>query len=526
MKKGSITVFLALILPLVLILLFTLIESARVSGLRSVVKDSGDAALNSVFGAYNRTLFDEYGLLFFDGGYGSGLIDYEAIEEEFSDYFTSNKNNGSLFFGGSFLPAALIDAEITDVVTATDYNGELLIRSALDYFKFDLAGELVESVEACLKGAEEGNKAKEKSDADSNQLNSTNWGAVNEETSLQMIPGKTENAVLFLPIIDDIEENPDGDDPEEEDPGPPPVDDQKLKSDLQSSAVGSAERSKATGWLSLVLPSEVTVSGYQMPGENLPSVCAVDPRPLNDQSDFLTDAAKKITFCEYLLRNFTNYSNETGGDGPAYQIEYILYGSQSDKKNFETALNRIMWVREGMNILHLLTSDKFEMIEVAADALVGWTGNALIIGLTCTALMAAWAYAESILDVRALLQKKKVPFFKTEESWVLSFEGIANLLEGGGEAVRDDPTGMSYEDYLRMFLYVSDFHKDAYRVMDLIQAKMQRRSPQFLMAAAIYGLEIRVTVGARELFTALPLVRRKKLPGIGYYWTERFSEVY
>ena len=517
MKRGSISVFLALILPLVLILLFTLIESARISGIRVAVRDSGDAAINSVFGAYNRTLFDEYGLLFFDGGYGNGLIDYEAIEKEFSDAFSANKNNGSLFFGGTLLPFGLVDATVTDVVTATDYNGEILIRSALDYFKFDLAGELVESIESCLKGAEEGNKAKAQSDADSSQLQSTDWGAADLDMSTIGSLGRTEYAVL---IQNEAEEG------EEEEPGPPPIDDGKLKSDLSDSVVGSAERSKATGWLSLVVPSEVTVSGYQFSADNLPSRCAVDPRPLSDQSEFLTDAAKKVTFCEYLLRNFTNYSNESGGEGPAYQVEYILFGNQNDRKNFETALNRIMWIREGMNIVHLLTSDKFDLIEVAADALVGWTGNALIIGLTCTALMAAWAYAESILDVRALLQKKKVPFFKTEETWVLSFEGIANLLEGGGEAVKDDPTGMSYEDYLRMFLYVSDFHQDAYRAMDLIQDKLQKRAPNFLMTAAIYGMEVRVTVGARELFTALPLVRKKKVTGLGYYWTEQFSEVY
>ena len=42
MKKGSITVFLAMALPVVLILVFSLIESARVSGLRTAAKVSGN----------------------------------------------------------------------------------------------------------------------------------------------------------------------------------------------------------------------------------------------------------------------------------------------------------------------------------------------------------------------------------------------------------------------------------------------------------------------------------------------------
>ena len=142
------------------------------------------------------------------------------------------------------------------------------------------------------------------------------------------------------------------------------------------------------------------------------------------------------------------------------------------------------------------------------------------------ALLAAWAYAESILDCRALLQKKKVAFYKTEETWTLSFAGIANLLAGGGVATKECETGLRYEDYLRIMLYVSDLPTGAYRAMDLIQENMRQRSAPFLMASQIYALEFTVTFSAGGLFALLPVNRKTGVFYHRYVWTEKFSEVY
>ena len=146
--------------------------------------------------------------------------------------------------------------------------------------------------------------------------------------------------------------------------------------------------------------------------------------------------------------------------------------------------------------------------------------------LTATALLSAWAYAESILDVRAMLQHKRVAFMKTEATWVLSLSGIENLLAGGGEAAKEDEGGLRYEDYLRLLLYASDEHTSAYRTMDLIQDVMRRRSPNFLMSSQIYGLEMRVSLQASELFTALPSGGGSGWFRREYLWEETVSIVY
>src|SRR5699024_11375654 len=63
-------------------------------------------------------------------------------------------------------------------------------------------------------------------------------------------------------------------------------------------------------------------------------------------------------------------------------------------------------------------------------------------------LLAAWAYGESIMDLRALAAGKKVPAIKTKETWKLSLSNLLKLgtsEDAGTDSGEDD--GTDYEDY-------------------------------------------------------------------------------
>ncbi|MBR4768584.1 MAG: hypothetical protein IK088_06370 [Lachnospiraceae bacterium] len=521
------TVFFSLSLPLILILLFTLIESARYTGIRAASHAAGNNAIDSLFAEYNRTLLDEYGLMFYNGAPEGGFVDFDRIEADFLTYFRRNTADLKLLFGGSFLESYPLGVTVTEAVTATDYNGEIFIRSVLDFYKYDLAGEALETLKSALGLIQESGDLKEGADKDTDRLQSTDWGQVSMNDG-GMIPAHVERIYDIEPMPSPGPPvPPSGPEPEGpvEEP-PPPIDDKALKDDLNNSAIGSMERSKASGWLNLVLPANTSVSAYEMDQDDAPSLAAVDQRKLTENRSIITDLAEGAGFYEYILTHFSNYGKKLHESGMQYEIEYVLFGNASDVKNFETALNRIMWIREGMNLLYLVTSENRTLANSLAEAMVGWTGNELIVMLTATALMAAWAYAESILDVRALLQNKRVAFMKDEETWVLSLEGIGNLLAGGGGAAKESEHGMKYQDYLRILLYLSDVSRSSYRTMDLIQDRLRMRQPSFLMASEIYALEVRMNVGARELFTALPLVRKEAPHVLFYVFEETFSEVY
>ena len=502
MRKGNVSVFLALLFPLVLALLLTLLESARYGGLRLQSRNAGNAAADSVLAGYNRTLLSRYGLLFYDGGMGSGLISFEDLEEEYTEYFRRNMPDGS----GSLFQSTLSEVKTADLVTATDYNGEVFIRSALDFYKFGAAADLIGELEEQVHKLKEGEEALDKANADKSRLDSTDWGGSSPEGSLGNVSFMSH--IRFM----NSEEGE-------------VFDEDRLKNDLAASPIGKAEEEKAKGFLALVVPSDRKVSVYKADLSEAPSKISVDPRETAG-ANVLEDALRKVMFNEYILSQFTCFTDDAGKAGLNYQTEYVLFGSESDEQNLKSTVNRIMWMREGMNLVHILSSDKWSEVEDIATALLAWTENPVIIELAAMAMAAAWAYGEAILDMRALLHGKKVAFAKTEDTWTLSLEGLMDTAWDQRVEAKSSDTGMSYEGYLRLMLYLNNVHSIAYKSMDLIQDDLRKEYPHFSMATQIYAVEFKVRMKAAPLFSALPAAFGALGGWINYEWEERFSEVY
>ena len=84
-KKGSITIFLALILSLILSLVSASIESVRMSAARTQILNSMDIGLYSLFGQYDRTLLEDYDLFALYAG-GKEEPDMASVYENFQSY--------------------------------------------------------------------------------------------------------------------------------------------------------------------------------------------------------------------------------------------------------------------------------------------------------------------------------------------------------------------------------------------------------------------------------------------------------
>ena len=84
-KKGSITIFLALILSVVLSLVCASIESVRMSAARTQILNSMDIGLYSLFGQYDRTLLENYDLFAFYAG-GKDEVDMASVYDNFESY--------------------------------------------------------------------------------------------------------------------------------------------------------------------------------------------------------------------------------------------------------------------------------------------------------------------------------------------------------------------------------------------------------------------------------------------------------
>lgn len=493
MRKASVTVFTALLFPVILALLMTLLEAARMSGTQGKARDAGTAAVSSVMAGYNRNLLEDYGLLFYDGSFNGSSISFEKLEDEFKYYATENLRDDFHSPGGSLFPAYVSQVSTQNIVCATDYRGDVFIRSALDFFKYDAVGEVIELLEKEINEMGEGDSAKSSAQRDTDSLMTTDWNAMftsaakPKATQMKQISVLGEEEPSKEPPEDEQDDTgQENENPSENDEDPSmkhEIDLAYLRDQISESPIGAAAESKAKGWLKLVIPRNRTVSNAVMDQSDAPSKTAVDERKLTAEVSFWERASKRVLFGEYVLENYTNFLDESDKAGMRYQVEYILYGKEKDSQNLETALNRIMWIREGMNLLYLLSSDERSRAKDLATAMFSWTENAVIVELATVALLAAWAYAEAIVDVRALLKGKKVVFIKDEESWQLGFDHMLEFFKNGALDAKETDEGITYTDYLRILLYLSDLSDDAYHAMDLIQEEIRQTYDSFLFSS-------------------------------------------
>ena len=85
-KKGSVTVFLTLILSLLLSLICASIESVRMASARTQILNGMDIGLYSLFGQYDKELLTDYDLFALDGSRGGGQLDLAAVCDELEVY--------------------------------------------------------------------------------------------------------------------------------------------------------------------------------------------------------------------------------------------------------------------------------------------------------------------------------------------------------------------------------------------------------------------------------------------------------
>ena len=113
-SSGVITVFLSLVLPVILTVIGTCLESARYEGLRLRSRLAADAAVKSVFANYDRPLFERYGLLFVS----TAELPNRELEEIAKSYAIRNTQAESGRNG--LLSLKLIQTEATELHAAAE----------------------------------------------------------------------------------------------------------------------------------------------------------------------------------------------------------------------------------------------------------------------------------------------------------------------------------------------------------------------------------------------------------------------
>lgn len=510
---AAISVYTALSLFLIIVLITVFAEHARLQGAYAYVQYSMAAATDTLFGNYCKELEEQYDLLFFDGGYGSGGLQLREMEAEWETYFQIYQNGRE---GLHLFPFTEQSAQFNELKTAVDDNGSYFVDSVYEYMKYVEIGEIISVISSACPAISEAigvwNGIQEETEEIRAELQDTEQTATRRKSGA---PASGENAPALR--FDELD-----------------------KYDI-GETMGSGEWKSLTAFL--IYPGIWNFSGEAFEMTDAPSAFLNTAGTSDIQNRFAAfgectqeelgeaymNSIKKLCLIQYDFQKFSCYTAASqeaeAGERLDYELEYILIGSQNEYDNFSDIINLIHMLRTACNCVHILAdTEKMETLQNAAELIAGASANPIIIELAKYTLLYLWAYTEAVLDVRALLKGEEMGLIKADGEWVTDLDGIVQAVEersitgiftalfqqnaaeseNGGEtaAGNDNNTIMQfgYEDYLFFLFLLQDEDVLAYRSMDVIQIHMQETCSGFSMRNMVYAVEIETEVKFEGVF--------------------------
>lgn len=493
-KQGSVTVFLTLILSLMLSLVCTSIESVRMAAARTQILAGMDIGLYSLFGQYDRTLLKEYDLFLLDGSWGGEQLNmasvYDNLESYMKPVLQQNSQKLSIVQGG-----------FTGYRLATDEDGEAFYHQAVQYMRETLGSQGIQfllnkmqSREKKTKEAEEKGNSAEKGQALESYETEMNSAAQKSQAAMEQAKSAEQNSSNSDAFSSGPQDSGGGN---------------HFSSNAEQDVVNPItviKRIRKMGILELVLPP-----GRGVSGKNISKKTLVSGRKLQTGMALTETLTKdnsytsQVLFQQYLMDKLGNF-RKPSSKGLAYQMEYVLEGKDSDIENLKAAAGKLLMIREGVNFTHLLSEPvKRSQAAALAAAIAATFLIPPAVSIIEKALLLCWAFAESILDVRELLDGGRIPLVKTAADWQLTLGNLSNLLDSLDTRRHSVENGLSYEDYLQVMLIAKGKKIKLERGMDMIEMSIRSLTQRenFCLDSCITALEASVDVQAnkRKVFT-------------------------
>lgn len=487
---GYLTVYMTITLGVILTLSLTMIEGARRSAMRMEAELVTDTAMRSLFAEYNRELMRQYNIFAIDSSYGSSVSGTGRASEHFKEYMEKNYerdvpmpwlDNRDLI--GAYPESALVVA----ATYLTDDSGRIFRECAVDAVRDDLglaiAGEVValatsaeiRAADSMDVAADMGQQASEVGETADSERRSRESTRASEEWNYELAcreAAANGEPPPAAPELTDV--------PEE-----------------YRSPVSSVAETVNTGILGLLtddvenlsrrqLDLNGIVSGRAAAGNINTGTILYEP----DEKGPAEEALDKALFGEYLMRYMGRYGDVCEDDAMWYQIEYLIAGKSADAENLNSVALKIVAIRAGMDMLYL-ESDSAKKAEAASAATLICTACMIewMIPVLTHVLLLAWALLEARYDTSTLLSGGKIPFMKTSADWHCDLQSVIEGRAAGRGG--DSGTGLSYTDYLRIFLFMTDTADLTMRAMDMIEAdiRLSRGNSLFRMDACMEMIE-------------------------------------
>ena len=448
-EYAYVTVFFTAAIAIIMSLVITMLYELRDSASRMKTVCSVDTGLTSVFGEYNRQLWEQYGLIFVDSSYLSDSYGMSLSEDHLKSFINKSFDEIRLGLSGGkdLLKLNCTNVETTGVCLATDNNAAALKHQAVNLMKYhykiayiDKALDWINTIEA----------------------HGLSGGASYEEAHNAAGELNSEYGVDYSGW-------------------------------LPSDTGGNSPSEDLIAPWSLL--NRVAYSGnISTTGVDLSSYAGM--RSLNQGNlkyEYKTGAEEFFYLREYSMLKCGNYINPKSNSVLSYQTEYLVSGKHSDPDNLLSVVRRIMVIREAANIMTLY-SDSARMGEIRGfcEGICTLLGIPAASELLAAIVVACWANYESITDVKILLKGGRIPLIKDSGQWIT---GLESALFGAGNA-EDYNEGLSYEDYLRIFLYLTGENKLTQRLLNTIEMDVRKTAgnDHFRLDNCFDAWETRITI--------------------------------
>ncbi len=485
-SPAYLTVYLALTMTIMLSLCLVLIEGARKNAIRLETECVTDIGLNSTLAEYHRELFRQYNLFAIDSSYGTAHAAKENTLQHFKGYVEKNLSTEDIFLSDflyrDFLAMSLQETDLTKVSLFTDDKGAVFRRQAVDAVKEDTGLAVLEDLKKWMEVV------------DAQELDTRDIAAEKQKIDDQMeeIIEEEEEALQR-----EAEANAkEGEEVEEVD------------IPFENPTKGLEDKRKE-GILKMTVDDPDHLSTRTLPLETL-IMNRMEQGNVNrgnfslEEVSWAEQLLERFLFQEYLLRYMGHYGKEDESAAIWYQAEYLIVGKECDVDNLRSVANRLCLMREAANAVYLFSDEvKCAEAELLATLIAALIRVPDIAPLLKVSLLLGWAYAESLYDVETLLSGGKIPLMKDEETWHYSLQGALQAeTKDGGQS-----EGLSYEDYLRIFMMLTDLDTLTGRAMNVIEADIRQtpgnryfrmdgcydRIEIFMQIKSAYGYECEIT---------------------------------
>lgn len=460
-KDGYITVYLSLTIAVVLIFIITLTEGIRVQTIKFQTECVMDIGLSSIFAEYNRELLNQYGLLAIDTSYGADAASTERTKSHLLHYMNINFDapGKEVIMQYRNLTGVHADnASLSDVSYLSDGEGEVLKYQIVKFMKEKTGFCYVEDVGKYFSPSE--------SDSKYAQLEiekKSSYGQINE----------------LLNEINEVRRQEEKEEVSIENPA------EQVERMNRSLLLDLAVKD-----CSVISHREVDLAGYisHRNYKEGAGLWAEQQSPNGMLNNYL--------FRKYLLDNCGYYGELKDNSKLEYQLEYLLYGRNSDFDNLDAFAGQLFRARYVVNAAYLFSNAaKVSQAASLASTVTAGIGSPQLCEVVKITILFSWCYAETIQDLRIIFDGNGVAWVKDDATWNTPLSELLTFIStlDSYHAVEG---GKTYYDYLSEFIFLKNEETLRMRLMDVMEMdiRMKTGNRYFKMDECVYQLVADVNI--------------------------------